>query len=319
MAGASAAASGLRLLSVHAHADDESITMGGLLATCHDRGIRTANICCTDGKLATIVAADMPEEETRPRLAEIRQGELRAACAILGVEEVIFLGYGDSGMWGEPTNHLPDAFWMADLNEAVGRMVEQIRRFRPHVVVTYDGVGGYGHPDHIQTHRVTLLAVEAAHLRAMYPDRGDPWRVSKLYYTCIPLSFLRRAADLAKAAGREPPFGVENPADLPFVTPDEWVTSTVDIRDAITRKRQALIAHRSQIGPDWPMLSIPEEVSREHFPDESFQLALSRRPARLPETDLFDGVRADDGQVIGPISVQSTGAVQASPDQASSR
>ena len=113
----------LRLMSVHAHADDESITMGGLLAVCHDRGVRTANVCCTDGKLATIVAEDMPEETTRPHLAAIRQEELRTACGILGVDEVVFLEYGDSGMWGSDTNHLPDAFWTADLNEAVGDVI----------------------------------------------------------------------------------------------------------------------------------------------------------------------------------------------------
>ncbi len=287
-----------RLLSVHAHADDETITMGGLLATCDDRGIRTANICCTDGKLASIVAEDMPEETTRPRLAEIRQEELRAACAILGVDEVHFLGYGDSGMWGEPTNQLPDAFWKADIDVAVGRMVEHIRRFRPHVVVTYDGVGGYGHPDHIQTHRVTLLAVEAAHMKSMYPEAGEPWRVPKLYYTSIPLSFLKRASEMARAAGMEPPFGVENPEDLPFVTPDEWITTTVDIREGVRRKRQALVAHRSQISPDWPMLAVPEEVNIEHFGMESFQLVISRVPVSLPETDLFAGIEAEEAVAV---------------------
>ena len=283
----------LRLMSVHAHADDETITMGGLLATCADRGIRTCNVCCTDGKLATIVAADMPEEETRPHLAEIRQRELRAACAILGVDEVEFLGYGDSGMWGADTNQLPDAFWRADVNEAVGRLVAQIRRFRPHVVVTYDGIGGYGHPDHIQTHRVTLLAVEAAHHGTLYPEAGAPWRVQKLYYTAIPLSFLKKAGQMARDAGMPPPFGVENPEDLPFITPDEWVTSTVDIRAGVRRKRDALVAHHSQIGPDWPMLAIPEEVTVQHFGMESFQLVVSRVPVTLPETDLFAGIEAE--------------------------
>ncbi|HEY8756252.1 MAG TPA: N-acetyl-1-D-myo-inositol-2-amino-2-deoxy-alpha-D-glucopyranoside deacetylase [Candidatus Dormibacteraeota bacterium] len=284
----------LRLMSVHAHADDESITMGGLLATCHDRGIRTANVCCTDGKLATIVAEDMPEETTRPHLAEIRRDELRAACAILGVDEVHFLDYGDSGMWGADTNQLPDAFWKADIDEAVGRVVALIRRFRPHVVVTYDGIGGYGHPDHIQTHRVTLLAVEASHMRTLYPEAGEPWRVQKLYYTSIPLSFLRRAADVAKAAGMPPPFGVENPEDLPFVTPDEWITTTVDIRAAVHRKRQALVAHHSQIAPDWPMLAISEEVTIEHFATEAYQLVISRVPISLPETDLFAGIAGEE-------------------------
>ncbi len=288
----------LRLLSVHAHADDESITMGGLLAVSHDRGVRTVNICCTDGKLATIVAEDMPEETTRPHLAEIRQQELRDACAILGVDEVHFLGYGDSGMWGADTNQLPDAFWKADINEAVGRMVEHIRRFRPHVVVTYDGVGGYGHPDHIQTHRVTLLAVEAAHMKSLYPHAGEPWRVPKLYYTSIPVSFLRKASDFAKAAGMEPPFGVENPQDLPFVTPDEWITTTVDVRKGIRRKREAMIAHHSQIGPDWPLLAIPEAVNIEHFGEESFQLVISRVPVSLPETDLFAGLTVEEAVLV---------------------
>ncbi|MGH7723043.1 MAG: N-acetyl-1-D-myo-inositol-2-amino-2-deoxy-alpha-D-glucopyranoside deacetylase [Candidatus Dormibacteria bacterium] len=288
----------LRLMSVHAHADDESITMGGLLATCHDRDIRTANICCTDGKLATIVADDMPEETTRPHLAGIRQEELRAACAILGVDEVHFLGYGDSGMWGADSNQLADAFWRADIDEAVGRLVAHIRKFRPHVVVTYDGVGGYGHPDHIQTHRVTLLAVEAAHMRALYPQAGEPWRVHKLYYTSIPVSMLRRAADMARAAGQPPPFGVDNPEDLPFVTPDEWITTTVDIRAAVRRKRQALVAHHSQIGPDWPMLAVPEEVTIEHFGTEAFQLVISRVPVTLPETDLFAGITAEEAVAV---------------------
>ena len=281
-------------MSVHAHADDETITMGGLLATCADRGVRTANVCCTDGKLATIVAADMPEESTRPRLAEIRQEELRAACRILGVEQVEFLGYGDSGMWGADSNQLPDAFWKADVDEAVGRLVAHVRAFRPHVVVTYDGVGGYGHPDHIQTHRVALLAVEAAPLKTLYPQAGEPWRVQKLYYTCLPLSFLVRAAEMARAAGMPPPFGVDDPSELPFVTPDEWVTTTVDVRAGIRRKRQALAAHHSQIAPDWPMLAIPEEVSIESFGTEAFQLVISHVQTALPETDVFTGVRAED-------------------------
>ena len=285
-------------MAVHAHEDDETITMGGTLATYADRGVKTCVVCCTDGKLATIVDPNMPEETTRPRLAEIREAELREACRILKVDEVEFLRYGDSGMADTPTNQLPDAFWMAPINEATGKIVAQIRRFRPHVVVTYDGNGGYGHPDHIQTHRITLLAVEAAHMRSMYPDAGDPWRVQKLYYTSIPLSFLKRAAALAKEAGRPAPFGVENPEDLPFVTPDEWITSTVDIRDAVHRKREALVAHHSQIAPDWPLLAIPESVTIEHFGTEAFQLVISRVPVTLPETDLFAGVTAKEAVTV---------------------
>ena len=282
--------SDLRLLAVHAHADDESISMGGTLAVYHDRGAKTAVVCCTDGKVATIVADDMPEETTRPRLAEIRKGELRAACAALQVDEVHFLDYGDSGMAGSDTNQLPEAFWKADLDEVVSKLVAHIRRFRPQVVVTYDANGTYGHPDHIQTHRATVLAVEAAHLRAMYPDAGEPWRVDKLYYTAFPVSEARRAMALAEAAGMKAPFGDAPPEELAFATPDEYVTTTINCADGVGRKRQALLAHHSQIGADFPLIAIPEEIIREHFASEFFQLALSRRPAQLPETDLFAGV-----------------------------
>jgi N-acetyl-1-D-myo-inositol-2-amino-2-deoxy-alpha-D-glucopyranoside deacetylase len=280
---------GLRLMAVHAHADDETITMGGTLATYADRGVRTCVVCCTDGKLATIVDPDMPEETTRPRLTEIREAELRDACRILRVDEVEFLRYGDSGMADTATNLLPDAFWMAPINEAVGRVVAQIRRFRPQVVVTYDGNGGYGHPDHIQTHRATLLAVEAAYLPTMYKDAGEPWRVEKLYYTAFPKSEFRRIAEMAKQAGMDPPFGEENPDNMLFLTPDEWVTSTVDCRSVVGRKREALRAHRSQISADWPQLTISDEVA-EQFATEYYQLIISRTPAVLPETDLFAGI-----------------------------
>lgn len=284
----------LRLLAVHAHADDETITMGGLLATCADRGARTAVICCTDGKMASIVDPDMPEESTRPRLAEIRRGELGAACAILGVSEVHFLDYGDSGMAGEASNLAAGAFWTAGLDEAAGRIVGHLRRFRPHVVVTYDANGAYGHPDHIQAHRATLLAVEAAHLPQLYPEAGAPWRVSKLYYTAFPVSAMRRMRDEAIAAGIEAPFGGADPEELPFLTPDELVTTHVPVREGVLRKREALRAHRSQIGPDWPMLTMSDERAVDSMGTESFQLAISRKPALLPETDVFAGILEEE-------------------------
>jgi N-acetyl-1-D-myo-inositol-2-amino-2-deoxy-alpha-D-glucopyranoside deacetylase len=282
---------GLRLMAVHAHCDDETITMGGTLATYADRGVKTCVVCCTDGKLATIVDPNMPEETTRPRLAEIREAELREACRILKVDEVEFLRYGDSGMVDTPTNLLPDAFWMAPIDEITGKIVAQIRRFRPHVVVTYDGNGGYGHPDHIQAHRATLLAVEAAHLSPMFKDAGEPWRVEKLYYTAFPRREMKRISAMAKQAGMDPPFGVADPDELPFLTPDELVTTTIDCVSVISRKRDALRAHRSQISEDWPQLTLPDDVLKQ-FAGEFFQLAISRKPAVLPETDLFAGITA---------------------------
>ncbi|HXA29527.1 MAG TPA: N-acetyl-1-D-myo-inositol-2-amino-2-deoxy-alpha-D-glucopyranoside deacetylase [Candidatus Angelobacter sp.] len=280
----------LRLLAVHAHADDETITMGATLAQCAARGIRTAVLCCTDGQLATIYAPDMPEEETRPRLGEIRREELRAAGAILGVSEVHFLGYHDSGMAGADSNNDPVAFWRAPLDEAIGKVVARIRAFRPHVVVTYDANGGYGHPDHIMVHRVTLLAVEAAYLGSMYHDAGEPWRVSKLYYTAFPERAARRAVDLAAQFGAPSPFGDTAPEDLEFVTRDELVTTTVSAPEQMSQKLAALRAHHSQITEDFPYLAVPEQLAREHFSDEYFQLVMSHVPVQTPETDLFAGL-----------------------------
>jgi len=140
-----------------------------------------------------------------------------------------------------------------------------------------------------QAHRATLLAVEAAYLPTMYKDAGEPWRVEKLYYTAFPRSEFRRIAEMAKQAGMDPPFGEENPDNMLFLTPDEWVTSTVDCRSVVGRKREALRAHRSQISADWPQLTISDDVA-EQFATEYYQLIISRTPAVLPETDLFAGI-----------------------------
>lgn len=297
----------LRLMAVHAHADDESITMGASLAVWAQRGVRLCIVCCTDGELASIVAKDMPEETTRPRLGEIRREELRKACRALGVERVEFLGYHDSGMAGAESAQRPEAFAMQPIDEVVGRLVALMRDFRPHVVVTYDGRGGYGHPDHIQTHRAALIAVEAAHLKGMYPDAGQPWRVAKLYYTVIPRSVLQRAVDVALAAGMEHPFEGRDIADLDFVADDDTVTSIVAAGDGVRAQREALLAHHSQIDESFPMLTAPEEVMREIFGDEHYQLVLTRVPVTLPESDLFAGVDPDAPvgatALSGPVAV----------------
>ena len=284
---------GLRLLAVHAHADDETITMGGSMARYVDEGARVGVVCCTDGELATIVDPEMAvrEAEIRPHLAQIRREELRGACAALGVQEVHFLGYHDSGMAGAHTNNDAHAFWRADLDEVTGRLVAVIRAFRPQVVVTYDGNGAYGHPDHIQTHRATLLAFEASHLGKVFPDAGAPWRVDKLYYTAFPRSAARKAIELSKMAGLPSPFGDTAVEELEFVAEDDMVTTSVDCRATLGRRSAALRAHVSQIAPDFPFLAVPEEIMAEHFPTEYFSLVISRVKTKLPENDLFAGLR----------------------------
>jgi mycothiol S-conjugate amidase len=277
------------LLAVHAHADDETITMGGTLAHYAARGVRTANVCCTDGRLATIVDPEMVEAEVRPRLAEVRRAELEAACAILGVGEVHWLGYHDSGMEGTEANRDPESFWMTPLDGVVERLVGIIREFRPDVVVTYDAHGAYGHPDHVQAHRATLLAVEAAQHPRVHPGMGTPWRVSKLYYTAFARSSVLRIIELARLAGMESPFG-ERAEEVEFGTPDELVTARIDCGDFMEAKRRALIAHRSQISDEFPLMRMPAELVREHFPTEHYSLALSRVPVTPPEDDLFAGI-----------------------------
>jgi mycothiol conjugate amidase Mca len=276
------------LLAVHAHADDETITMGGTLARYAAQGVRTANVCCTDGRLATIYDPEMDEAEVRPRLGEVRRAELQAACDILGVGEVHWLGYHDSGMAGAESNRDPASFWMTPLDDVVLRLVTILRAFRPDVVVTYDPHGAYGHPDHVQAHRATLLAVEAAGDPRVHPEAGPPWRVGKLYYTAVPRSWVRRAIEVARLAGEPSPFGED--VDVEFGIPDEQVTTTIDCRDLLGHKRRALLAHRSQMSPDFPLLRIPEEVQREHFGSEHYTLALSHVPTTLPEDDLFAGI-----------------------------
>jgi mycothiol conjugate amidase Mca len=277
------------LLAVHAHADDETITMGGTLAHYAAGGVRTANVCCTDGRLATIVDPEMVEEEVRPRLGEVRHAELKAACDILGVGELHWLGYHDSGMEGSETNADPQSFWMTPLDSIVERLVGIIREFRPDVVVTYDAFGAYGHPDHVQAHRATLLAVEAAQHPKVYPEVGKPWRVSKLYYTAFARSSVLKIIELARKAGVESPFG-ENRDGQEFGTPDELITARIDCGDFMEVKRRALVAHRSQISADFPLMKMPVAMVREHFPHEHYSLALSRVPVNPPEDDLFAGI-----------------------------
>lgn len=276
-----------RLLAVHAHPDDETITTGGVLAQCADRGIETMVVCCTCGPARSACAGEA--DDSCGAAAAVREAELRAACWILGVSHVRLLGYADSGMAASMSNDTPGSFWRANVDEAVRRLVEHIRAFQPHVVVTYDPNGGYGHPDHIQAHRITLLAVAAAH-HAVYHGTGELWHVRKLYYTALPRAEGKRYAEAAAAAGAPPPFNGADPSQLAYLTPDDWITTSVDCRAQIPRKRRALQAHARELGQDFRLLALPEQVLCAEFPCEHFQLALARVPVQIPETDLFAGL-----------------------------
>lgn len=261
------------LLSFHAHPDDEVIQTGGVLAQASADGRPTMVLTATDGAEGEIHNYDDPES-VKPRLAEVRAEEVAEAMSILGVGEHHFLGYRDSGMMGEDTNLHPDCFWQADFDEAVGMVISHIRRFQPEVMTIYDPYGGYGHPDHIQVHRVGLAAVWASTDLARYPlgEGEESWMVPKVYWSSWPRSRRRRFAEIRLAAGEI----TQEDYDLQAVsgTPDELLTQ-VDTSVWIDVKLKALRAHRSQIPEDWFMLRVDEDMRQEVVGRESFYRAHS--------------------------------------------
>ncbi len=280
----------LGLMCLHAHPDDECIGTGGTLLRAARDGIRTAVVTCTGGERGEIHNID--EAENRPRLAAVREEELRKALAILGAGEPCFLGYVDSGMMGTDGNDDPASFWQASVDEAVGRVVAQIRSFQPDVFVTYDAFGGYGHPDHIQTHRVGLLAVEACEIPALYPEAGPAWRVPKVYLSTLPKSAIFRFTQQLAAMGLPSPFGEYDRAeDVPMGVLDDRLGAGIDVRAVLDRKMEALRQHTSQLDPTSFFLNIPDEFSGEAFADEWYIRHRSDVPATGMEDDLFAGLR----------------------------
>ncbi|HZS01763.1 MAG TPA: N-acetyl-1-D-myo-inositol-2-amino-2-deoxy-alpha-D-glucopyranoside deacetylase [Chloroflexota bacterium] len=278
----------LTLMAVHAHPDDEAIGTGATLALYAAQGVRTVLVTCTDGAVGEIVDPTVAHPNN---LAEVRAEELRAACAILGVADLHWLGYRDSGMMGTPENDDPRSFWRADLDEATGRLVALIRQHRPQVVVTYDENGFYGHPDHIQANRVTVAAFHAAGDPTRYPAQGlAPWAPSKLYYTAVPVS---RVLDLGRRLHElniEAPFSAD-PEALDFGTPDEQIVATIDARAYAQRKREALAVHRSQVLDTHFFLALPPPVWEEAMGVEYYERPICTVPAPAQEDDLFAGLR----------------------------
>ncbi len=280
------------LLAVHAHPDDEVIGTGGILARYSAEGLRVALACATRGEVGEIVDPSIDEAEARPRLAQIREDELRCACNVLGVHDLFFLDYRDSGMMGTADNDNPEAFWQSDLDEATGRLVRVIRAIRPQVLVTYDEKGGYGHPDHMMAHRVTVAAFDAAGDPARYPQGGPAWQPSKLYFTAIPRSQLEQMEQYFRNVGITSPFDRPDLTPESFGTPDEIITTKIDVRNHLSQKLEALGCHRTQIAADSFFFKIPEELAKEGFGYEHFVRARSLVAAETPESDLFAGLRA---------------------------
>jgi LmbE family N-acetylglucosaminyl deacetylase len=277
------------LLAFHAHPDDEVISTGGVLAHYAGRGEQVVVVTATDGAEGEIHNYDDPEG-MRDRLAEVRAEEVAQALAILGVEHHHFLGYRDSGMMGTEANLNPTAFWQADLLEAAGRLVALIRRYQPEVMIVYDPFGGYGHPDHIQVHRVGMAAFFGCRDLGWFPlmEEEAEWRPSKLYWGAWGRERMRAINQMRAAASPDRDSYLTRP-ERGF--PDEEISASVDVGAYLEKKVTALRAHRTQIPDDWFALTVPEEDRAAWFGIESFVRVFSAVDAPIPESDLFAGIR----------------------------
>ena len=283
----------LRLMAVHAHPDDESSKGAATTARYSAEGHRVLVVTLTGGERGDILNPAMDLPDVRERLAEIRRDEMAKAAEILGVEH-LWLGYVDSGLpQGDPPPPLPeDCFAVAPLEHPTRELVRVIREFRPHVMTTYDENGGYPHPDHIRCHQVSVAAFEAAADPDQFPDEGEAWHVLKLYYNH---GFLRQRMQMLQDEfakhGRQGPFEKWlkhwDPAHDTFA---ERVTTRIECAEFFSQRDDALRAHATQIDPNGDFFAAPIGWQQRLWPTEEFELARSRIPVRLPETDLFSGI-----------------------------
>jgi mycothiol S-conjugate amidase len=279
------------LLAIHAHPDDESSKGAGTMARYASEGARVALVCATRGEAGDILNPRMERPGIKERIAEIREAELETACDILGVERVYQLGYRDSGMPGTEWNDHPGAFCNADEAEAVGRIVELIRKEKPDVVLGYDESRGYEHPDHVKVHEWGTQAFYAAGNPDMFPDAGEPWLPSKLYYFAT-FSKQRMVTlhEAATAEGIDSPYGgwLENWDEMGFEDPE--ITTQVNVHDFIETSHKALLAHATQIDPDSFWFALPIELHQKVYPWEDYTLVASNVDTRKQENDLFQGI-----------------------------
>lgn len=266
---------------VHAHPDDEVINTGGIFARYAAEGVRTVLVTCTNGEQGDGPDGVKPEDDghDEAEVARVRLEELRVSAGHLGIQHVELLGYHDSGMGGWTANDRPDAFANIAVSEAAARLAALMEKYRPDVVVTYDEDGGAFHPDHIQAHRITMEAARST---------GIP---RKVYNSAMPRSALRELFEHIRAAGID--LGFEPPED--FGTPDEDVTTTIDVAAYADHKCKALEAHSSQ-GENMFFLLLPRDVQHVVFSQEHFVLRNSDVAVSGREDDLFGGLR-DTGSV----------------------
>ena len=297
-----------RLLLVHAHPDDESIGQGATMARYVAEGRGVTLVTCTAGEMGEILVPELEHlaADREDGLGEHRRTELEAAMKELGVTDFRYLGgfgtYRDSGMkWHEDGHAVAaddvheNAFWHADLTEAANHLVEVIREVRPQVMVTYDQFGNYGHPDHIQAHRVAMYAAQLAAVPSYRRELGEPWDIAKIYWGAMSESRMRAGIRRLREAGDTTTFeGMDPDGELgPFVTRDEDLTAAVDGSEFVDRKMAALAAHATQITTDGPFFALSNNLGNRVWSTEFYRIAKGTpgEPGEDGlETDLFAGL-----------------------------
>lgn len=281
-----------RLLLVHAHPDDESINNGATMAGYVARGAQVTLVTCTRGEEGEILVPELSHlaSDKEDGLGAHREIELAAAMNELGVSDFRFLGapvkkWRDSGMIGTPQNERPDVFWNSDLDEAARHLEKIILEIKPHVLITYDENGGYGHPDHIKAHQVAMRAAELA--------RTSGWEIKKIYWNTIPISVIEEGIAAMKGTGVDF-FGVEKAEDFPFAAPDHLVTTVFNGDEFVAKKMAAMKAHPTQIAVDGPFFALSDNLGFRVWGREFYRLVHGEKAGPFDEAgrelDLFAGV-----------------------------
>lgn len=283
----------LRLLHVHAHPDDESSKGAASTAKYIDQGVEVMVATCTGGERGSILNPAMERPEVEENITEVRRGEMDAAREILGITQV-WLGFVDSGLpEGDPLPPLPEGcFGLQDPEVAAGALVKVIREFKPQVLTTYDEEGGYPHPDHIMCHKISMAAVRQAADPQAWPEHGEPWQISKVYYQFTMHKNRVIALDAAmREHGLESPYGdwLERWEDRPRMSP-ERVTTRVECADYFGVRDRALLAHATQVDPNGSWFAVPLQIQQASWPTEDFQLVENHVDAPIPEQDMFAGI-----------------------------
>ena len=295
---------GFRLLLVHAHPDDETINNGATMALYADRGAQVTLVTCTRGEEGEVLVPSLSHlaSSEQDQLGTHRETELADAMKALGISDYRFLGapttkFRDSGMMGTEPNNRPDVFWQADVDVAARILVDVIEEVKPHILITYDEIGGYGHPDHIQAHRVTHYAMALAASPTFRPDLGAAWVIAKAYWSAFPRSIIRAGIEALRAQGDTSEFATMDPDDLPFACDDALITTVIEAPEFLDAKQAAMRAHETQISLDDGFFALSNNLALPIDSTEYYVLAgladgvgPGERDDRGWESDLLSGL-----------------------------